>query len=175
MVNRTLYWVKIDHLDSVVRIVWYALLCHTHIRWLQWWSQVYARATWCEWYRWHCQKQLDPVKCCLRRVVCLSNSHPMQNDSSNPFIANYQIYRLPLKTIKILSWHLRLVLNWTLESPSLPFHAHRHLCKSIWGKDEKTIFGPKDCLSAISGSSFDRKLLLFGLLSARERDREWEG
>lgn len=122
----------------------------------------YARATWCERYRWHCQKQLARVKCCLHRVVFVSISHPTQNDPSNPFIANYQIYRLPLETIKILSWHLRLVLNWTLESPILPFHANSHLCKSIRSKDEKTIFGPKDCLSAINGSSFDRKLSYFG-------------
>lgn len=109
------------------------------------------------------------TSCCLS-LYPSSNA----NDPSNPFIANYQIYRLPLKTIKILSWHLRLVLNWTLESPSLPFHAHRHLCKSIWNKDEKTIFGPKDCLSAINGSSFDGKLLLFAVLNEKDREREWD-
>lgn len=137
MVNRTLYWVKIDHLDSVVCIVQFCFLVfsrtHTQTHTMRQYKDDTESSSERRLIRthdittfvhivknnWIQERQRDGVKCCLPSSVF--RSHSMENQApTNPFIANYQIYRLPLKTIKILSSYLRSVLNWTLAFTLLP-------------------------------------------------------
>lgn len=126
----------------------------------------------------HCQKQLNVFESSMRwikksqvfsgltnhfmhthtlTVVCSIHFAKSHRQSSNPFIANYQIYRLPLKTIKILSSYLRFwfliehtglfILGLTSASKRLHTHTHTHtfpllfellfnftalLCTSFW-------------------------------------------
>lgn len=99
----------------------------------------------------HCQKQLNIFERSMRRRKRKSQVLlglpigfyyrfvlfilPKAIAKSNPFIANYQIYRLPLKTIKILSSYLRfwfLIEHWAFHSYSLSqsanasAHTHAH-------------------------------------------------
>lgn len=158
MVNRTLYWVKIDHLDSVICIECLVVCFQQHTHTL---THIQTRTQHDSWQcksRFshirecalvlctHCQKQLNLFERSMRwrqsqvfawltnrfirSIVCSIHFAKSHSQSSNPFIANYQIYRLPLKTIKILSSYLRfwfLIEHWAFHSCALqPANASAH-------------------------------------------------